>query len=190
MQRNGDESCCTVPQRETTNVLMHLGWPLNTDSSVSFTHRHARTLKCMCDLRMRAKHTHTFQKYQDNHSTSPSHRQPLSQASFTHHYYPLPSHLLLSSPLVSFLSLEAFVARTWQRKWHHCVCPSPGSWRGGRPRSLHTEWCEPEKKRGRFQVNRETKETWSVVWSNALVNEVPQDIFLFHLEILIYWYWH
>lgn len=83
--------------------LMHLGWPLNTDSSVSFTHRHARTLKCICDLRMRAKHIHTFKKYQDNHSTSPSHRQPLSQASFTHHYYPftLPSTTFLPSCLIS-----------------------------------------------------------------------------------------
>lgn len=97
MQRNGDKSCCTVPQRETTNVLMHLGWPLNTDSSVSFTHRHARTLKCMCDLRMRAKHTHTFQKYQDNHSTSPlpGFIHP-SLLSFT-----LPSTTFLPSCLIS-----------------------------------------------------------------------------------------
>lgn len=63
MQRNGDESCCTVPQRETTNVLMHLGWPLNTDSSVhSQTRSHSQVCVCVCDLRMRAKHIYTHLK--------------------------------------------------------------------------------------------------------------------------------
>lgn len=75
----------------------------------------------------------------------------------------LPSSLFFSSPSTSFipifpafpsstwlyLSLFHFiestsVSHTWQRKWHHCVCPSPGSWRGGRPQSLHTEWCGPK----------------------------------------------
>lgn len=75
----------------------------------------------------------------------------------------LPSSLFFSSPSTSFipifpafpsptwlyLSLFRFiestsVSHTWQRKWHRCVCPSPGSWRGGRPQSLHTEWCGPK----------------------------------------------
>lgn len=65
------------------------------------------------------------------------------------------TRFLLPYTFLSFLLfpyLKAFLARTWQRKWRRCVCPSPGSWLGGRPRSLHTEWCGPETQREKETV--------------------------------------
>lgn len=111
MQRNGDESCCTVPQRETTNVLMHLGWPLNTDSSVSFTHRHARTLKCMCDLRMRAKHIYTHLK---NTKTITRHPRLIVSPSPRLHS---PIIIILYPPIYYFPPLLSHFW-VWKHSWH------------------------------------------------------------------------
>lgn len=132
MQRNADESCCTVPQRETTNVLMHLGWPLNTDSSVSFTHRHARTLKCMCDLRMRPKHIHTHLKNTKTvtrHprlivSPSPRLHSPIIIILYPPIYYFLPSCLIpefgsirgtyLAEEMTSLCLSESRILARWE----------------------------------------------------------------------------
>lgn len=91
---------------------MHWGWPLNTDSSVSFTQSRepTRTLKGMCVLRMRRENQYPLSR----HSLVPRYVSlPLiilllyfaSQVSSTHLYYPFSSHLL-SSPFFPFAVLK------------------------------------------------------------------------------------
>ena len=124
---NGGRLCTNAPRMT-----------LNTDSSVSLTLRLLHTLACLsvCASSGWGRSRKSIPAEQTLFLCPFLSSSLFSLFFFFTSWFYLPFIFIWSE----IFHIE-FVARTWQRRWRHCGCPSPGSWPGERPRSLHTEWC-------------------------------------------------